>query len=181
MFDLILKIVLYLLSVVIFLVFMARRNSDFLTMIDVIKNHLSIFKNDKAQYILFYIMPILLAIALVLTELVSEDLISSIVLVLSILLTMLFTLMGTLVNANYKSITAVKPLVKETIDTLLYEALACLIELLFCLVVLFIGNYEVCVILIVGSFIIYWLMIHIVLNIFLIVQRIGVVLSFLSK
>lgn len=169
--------IMFIIGFSIFFLFSLKNNDNFITIKELFNNHLAIFSNDKSQIILFYIMPLFLSLGCVFFKLVSSNLLSSIIIVLSILLTMLFTLIGTLINSKHNETKKMKKLLNETTTTILYESTMCIILLLICILLLFVDIWKPTALITTSSFFVYYLMIHIITNIFIIVQRINIIFS----
>lgn len=155
---------------------------NYISVLDIIKNHLKCFKNSKNKIMIIPIanyiaIPFLLGVATTMAKKVDGDTIEIITLIISILTAMLFTLLAMIVDMkakikedpNYFSTEAEisKKALLETYYTVMFEILVSVVLLILCFFNCFtqaFGNIQ--------SFMIYSLTYMLVINLLMIIKRI---------
>lgn len=122
----IIGLLLFLFAAILILFFLLKKNEPFINLNKVILEHLSLFKNCKSQYFVFYFLPLILSIGLSLIVTVNVNFFAHMGVVLSIILSMLLALMSILTNYDYSIIEnekqheKAKLAVKQTINAILF-------------------------------------------------------------
>ena len=170
------SIVLAILGVALIAWSLLQRNSNFLDIRSVFKQHFRIFKGNSLQLASIFVVPTFFAFAITQEHHVDKYVLNNLNIVLSILISMFFAILSILCafgskeqnNTNYTQ------LLKETFNATIFEATICIIVLFISFTKLFIGEIEQTVILQIISGIIYYLAIVAVLNIFVVIKRLKV-------
>lgn len=166
----------FALSAIVLLFATTRKNNNFFDVQHIIKSHLNIFKDSKFQYVIFYGVPFLLSTGTLLQQFVNEDLLGHIIIVISIFMSMLFAMLSTITSLNQKTKDEFYlKLVNETHMSILFEAILCIGVLIISFTLLF-SNITNCFVLGIFSFILYYLIYTIMLQVFILVKRISVLL-----
>ncbi len=122
----IIGLLLFLFSTILILYFLLKKNEPFFNLRNVLVEHLSLFKNCKSQYFVFYFLPLLLSVGLSLIVTVNINFFSHMGVVLSVVLSMLLALMSILTNYDYSMFEnesqhkRAKMAVKQTINAILF-------------------------------------------------------------
>lgn len=191
------------LSVAIFLFFALRqKHNNFFDMRGIWNNHWSIFNNDIKAIFTFGVVPYLLALATLLSRTLDSSDIDNLIIVLSILISMFLTLLGVLYGTSFdkfqnqptnsksqeeqstqekiqkqeQKLQSIKKLVKQTIDTILFECSVAIILLLLLFSLSFIGlpaGFLLCLF----SFVVYFLSFLLIFNMFILLKRISVIVQ----
>lgn len=162
---------LFTLSAIILFSNFARKNNNFFDVRKVFVDQLKTFSDARGQIFVFYGIPVLLALGVSNYKLIDKDIVGNIVVVLSIIISMLFAMLSVLTSFN-KDDKHYKEVLKETFNTVIFEAILCIAALIVSFSVLFIGSIETGWINYSISFVIYYLIFAILLNIFIVIKRI---------
>ena len=162
-----------------------RKNNNFFDVRNVFKQHFLIFKKNKFQIIIYYVLPILVALGIVKEKLIDKDIINNLNLVLSIFISMFFAMLSILCSLPPKEDSGSPPkedgdrkrqvynqLLKETCNTILFECIICILLLVISFITLFVGNFDFGWVTFLLSLLIYYLMIVAIMDIFIIIKRI---------
>ncbi len=168
--------ILFLVSILILILNFFSRNNNFFDVRGVFKQHFAIFLGAPFQIVVFFITPLLISIGIVLIKTIDKDIINNINIVLSIFISMFFAMLSILTGIEKKAgnNSEYNDLLKETFNTIIFENILCLVILVISFVQLFINDYTVSLYLKIASFIIYYLIIVVVLNIFVVIKRVKV-------
>lgn len=150
---------------------------------DIIKNHINCFRDSKSErYVImpiinYLVSPLLLGIAAALIETIDDGIINIITIIMSVLTAMLFTMLTLIIdmkskiegNPNYYSQEAEisKQSLIETYYAVMFEILVAIVVLLMCLFNAFTSSYNF-----MQSCIIYGLTFLFVVNLLIIIKRI---------
>lgn len=182
---------LFAVSMVIIVLNAFRKDSNFIDVRKIVKNHLEIFfvkgKWIKDQLLLFFGVPLFLAAACVLYDPLrtsAQEVVDMLILVVTVFISALLSMwsilqgMGNTSNINKGNTSALKSKVSHTI---LFEVLVCTFILILSLIYTFLRDE-------IGGFVqkvflllIYYLMFVLVLNLLLVFKRLGVLASNLKK
>ena len=160
---------------IVLLFSLLQKNSNFLDIRFVFIQHFKVFKRNYLQLISIFLVPALFAIGIARIRCVDKDVLNNLNIVLSILTAMFFSILSilsTLTKENKSE--KYQQLLKETFTSTLFEVILCLLLLVISFMALFIGNYEVSVVLTITSAVIYYLALVAILNILAIIKRIKV-------
>lgn len=148
-----------------------RKYNNYLDVRKIIKEQYNILKNNKSILIIIYILPIIIAIGIARIKTIDIEIINNVNVVLSILIAMFFSVMSIIINfENGKSVSYKKTL-KETNNTIMFEILLSVFLLICTFIYMFIEKIENVIILFFISFVIYYLSIVVLINIFMIMKR----------
>ncbi|MGN0178071.1 MAG: hypothetical protein ACI4DY_01325, partial [Monoglobaceae bacterium] len=123
-----------------------KKHETFFNIREITKNHLSLFKNCKYQYITFYGFPLLFAIGLALIYEADAAFYSEISVVVGILLSMLFAILSILTGYDFSNVKddnqkrKVKKVVAETINAIVFDSVLCIFMMIYGLAVIVISG-----------------------------------------
>ena len=155
---------------------------DYISVIDIIKNHLNCFRNKKGKILIipvldYMVLPFLMGAATTGLKKINDTSINIITVIVSILTAMLFTMLTMIIDMNgkikenpkYSSKEAEisKKALLETYYTIMFEILISIVLLVLCFFNCFtkkFGNVQ--------SFLIYSLMYLLVINLLMIIKRV---------
>ncbi len=162
--------VLFIASGIILLVAFSRKNNNFLDVRDIVAEQFKMLANSKWQFIVFYVTPLLLALAVRNYALVDATIVGNIVVVLSLLISMLFGCLSVL-SAFPKKDEKYTKVLRQTVNTIAFECVFCILALLLSFVVLFIGELESNMISQIISVLVYYFIFAVFLNLFIVIKR----------
>lgn len=154
----------------------------YISVTDIIKNHLNCFRNNKNQILIvptinYMVLPFFMGIATTTIKKINGEAINIITIIVSILTAMLFTLLTMVIdmkakikqNPQYfsKEADISQKALLETYYTIMFEILISIILLLFCFFYCFSRKYGY-----IQSFLIYSLTYMLVINLLMIIKRI---------
>lgn len=175
----------YVMWIIIFVILFVGRfgfGLDYISVIDIVKNHLLCFKNQNGKWLIvpivnYMILPFFMGIATAVMKEIDSATINIITIIVSILTAMLFTILTVVIdmkakikgNPQYYSTEAEisKRSLIETYYTVMFEILISIVLLIVCFVNCFLQSFGV-----IRSFIIYSLTYMLIINLFMIVKRI---------
>lgn len=155
---------------------------DYISVIDIIKNHLNCFRNKKGKILIipvldYIILPFFMGAATVNLKKINDTSINIITVIVSILTAMLFTMLTMIIDMNgkikenpkyySKEAEISKKALLETYYTIMFEILISIVLLLLCFFNCFtkkFGNIQ--------SFLIYSLMYLLIINLLMIIKRV---------
>lgn len=155
---------------------------NYISVVDIIKNHLKCFKNSNNKVMVvpilnYFGVPILLAIVATMKKTIDADMINIVTIIVSILTAMLFTLLTMIIDMkskikddpNYFSTQAEisKKSLIESYYTVVFEILVSIILLVLCLLNFFTQSFNH-----IQSFLIYALTFILIINLLMITKRI---------
>ena len=160
---------------IVLLFSLLQKNSNFLDIRFVFIQHFKVFKRNYLQLISIFLVPALFAIGIARIRCVDKDVLNNLNIVLSILTAMFFSILSILYTLTKENKSEkYQQLLKETFTSTIFEVILCLLLLVISFMALFIGNYEVSVVLTITSAVIYYLALVAILNILAIIKRIKV-------
>lgn len=155
---------------------------DYISVIDIIKNHLNCFRNKKGKILIipvldYMVLPFLMGAATTGLKKINDTSINIITVIVSILTAMLFTMLTMIIDMNgkikenpkyySKEAEISKKALLETYYTIMFEILISIVLLVLCFFNCFtkkFGNVQ--------SFLIYSLMYLLVINLLMIIKRV---------
>lgn len=155
---------------------------NYISVADVIRNHLNCFRNEKNKLLLipvinYIVLPFFMGTATMMVKEIDKNTINIITIIISILTAMLFTLLTMIIdmkakikeNPVYYSMEAEisKKALLQTYYTVMYEILICIVLLIFCFFNCFTNEFGS-----VQSFLIYSLTYMLIINLLMIIKRI---------
>ncbi len=177
------EIILFIVVVSVFLLSKLGLKLNYLSVWDIVKNHINCFRNPGTKKLLiipiidYFLMPFLLGIAAALIKLIDSSVVNIITIIVSILTSMFFTLLGMLIDmkskingdANYYSTEAKvsKQSLVETYYAVMFEILISIILLILCLFNVFTSCFSF-----IQSILIYGLTFLLIVNLMMIIKRI---------
>lgn len=187
--------ILFFLGIILILVALLQKNSNFLDVRKIIRQHLSIFSKSPLQVVAIFGAPLLIAIAAAATHPLTVDIVNNLNVVLSILISMFFAMLSILASLNLKStdqskvedVTLIRDaknynkVLKQTNNAILFESVLAILLLIFSFSQLFIGSFDPTWKLKIISAFVYYLTLVLVLNIFVIIKRIKSLLDSKSE
>lgn len=167
------------LIICIFVLFIIGKKSriTFFDFSDIIKKYLECFQKKKIlmKFIVF-ILPAILAYIAVAENQINDDTINIITIIISILTAMFFTLIEVLIDLRDKfqskggidvsKYNTIKSLISETFYIVMYEIMNSIFVLLFCFMTIFSNKFGK-----IDSFIIYYFSVTLILNLFIVLNR----------
>ena len=177
--------ILFFLGILLILVALLQKNSNFLDVRKIIRQHLSIFSKSPLQVVAIFGAPFLIAITAAATHPLTAEIVNNLNVVLSILISMFFALLSILASLNFKStdqnmvndITLVRAaekynkVLKQTNNAILFESILAILLLIVSFSQLFIGNFAPTLKLKIISAFVYYLTLILLLNIFVVIKR----------
>lgn len=176
---------LILISVVLIFISIFRKNRSFFNMSKIVKDYFAIFNNNKWAYIVFYGYPLILAIGIALIYSAEKLFYDNLSIILSIILSMLFSVLSIITSFNYgegfscSTRKRVMTVVKETSAAIIFSVLLCVVLLLYSMVMLIVTeiNFESVIVLKILSGIAYYVSAVLLLNLLLVIKRIGKIID----
>ncbi|EOU1922302.1 hypothetical protein DMN26_01275 [Clostridium perfringens] len=165
---------LFIVSALLLIINSIQKNNNFFDVRDVIKSQYNLFKGNKFQVIIFFIVPFLLSLGVVQIKYINKDIINNINIVLSIFISMFFAMLSILGGMSKSNKEQYNILLKETFNTIIFECILCIIILIVSFIRLFLDSYEHTISLMGISIFIYYLIFVVVLNIFLVIKRLKI-------
>ena len=176
---------LVVLSVVSLVGCLLKKNESFFNLREVIVQHLSLFKDDKSQYVVFYVLPLLFSIGLSLLYTANDDLYEQISVIVSIILSILLAVLSIITSKDYrisqdpKQNERVQATVVETINTIMFATFICVFIMICSLVMIVVDGVPIhhClrIVLSCGAFFCFTVLI---LTVLMIVKRINRIIQF---
>ena len=176
MFDIIVKFFFsptgfIVMPLVVMIMSALKKYNNFLDIRSILKEQYKIFENNINTLIIIYILPIIVAIGITRIKSIDVEIANNINVVLSILTAMFFSIMSIIINFENKDSENYKKTLKETNNTIMFEILLCVFILICTFIYMFIEKIENRIMLSVVSFIIYYLTIVVLINIFIVMKR----------
>ena len=148
-----------------------RKYNNYLDVRRIIKEQYKILKNNKSTLIIIYILPIIIAIGIARIKTIDVEIINNVNVVVSILIAMFFSVMSIIINFENGKSENYKKTLKDTNNTIMFEILLSVFLLICTFIYMFIEKIENVIILFFISFVIYYLSIVVLINIFMIMKR----------
>ena len=177
--------ILFFLGIILILVALLQKNSNFLDVRKIICQHLSIFSKSPLQVVAIFGAPLLIAIAAAATHPLTVEIVNNLNVVLSILISMFFAMLSILASLNLKStdqskvedVTLIRDaknynkVLKQTNNAILFESVLAILLLIVSFSQLFIGSFDSTLKLKIISAFVYYLTLVLILNIFVVIKR----------
>ena len=181
-------LLLVLISSVIMIFSLLRKEEPFFNLQDIIKAHKHLVRGSE---ILFCIIPLCFAVGLSLLYTAGAQFYTEISVILGIFLSMLLASLSILSNYDFSTVTDAnqrekgKKVVRETINAIMFDAILCVFLLLYGLIIIVLsgGDYlwipmSMNIIKTVVSAVAYYLFVVILLNLLLIVKQMSKIIEF---
>lgn len=181
-------LLLVLISSVIMIVSLLRKEEPFFNLQDIIKAHKHLVRGSE---ILFCIIPLCFAVGLSLLYTAGAQFYTEISVILGIFLSMLLASLSILSNYDFSTVTDAnqrekgKKVVRETINAIMFDAILCVFLLLYGLIIIVLsgGDYSwipisMNIIKTAVSAVAYYLFVVILLNLLLIVKQMSKIIEF---
>ena len=181
-------LLLVLISSVIMIFSLLRKEEPFFNLQDIIKAHKHLIRGSE---ILFCIIPLCFAVGLSLLYTAGAQFYTEISVILGIFLSMLLASLSILGNYDFSTVTDAnqrekgKKVVRETINAIMFDAILCVFLLLYGLIIIVLsgGDYlwipmSMNIIKTVVSAVAYYLFVVILLNLLLIVKQMSKIIEF---
>ena len=181
-------LLLVLISSVIMIVSLLRKEEPFFNLQDIIKAHKHLIRGSE---ILFCIIPLCFAVGLSLLYTAGAQFYTEISVILGIFLSMLLASLSILSNYDFSTVTDAnqlekgKKVVRETINAIMFDAILCVFLLLYGLIIIVLsgGDYSwipisMNIIKTAVSAVAYYLFVVILLNLLLIVKQMSKIIEF---
>lgn len=147
-----------------------KKNNNFFDIRNIFLEQFKMFNNAKSQIIVFYIVPVILAYAVTKNKYIDKEITDNIIIVLSIMLSMLFAILS-IINGYQKKDSKYIKVLDETNNSIMFQSVLCVITLIISFAQFFVDSYSGEKIIIIVSFVLYYLMFVIILNTFIILKR----------
>ena len=161
---------------ILILAFLFKKVNNYFDFREIIINHLRLFKTSPAQYMLYYGIPALLAWGTVNKRTIDEVVINNVNIVITILLSVLFATLSTIAPLH-GSEKEFEPLKAETINAIMFESLLCVFTLVLSFVVIFSSGFGRTIFCIIVSWLIYYFVYVIVLQLLIVFKRLSKLLQ----
>lgn len=177
--------ILFFSGIILILVALLQKNSNFLNVRKIMRQHLSLFSKSPLQAVSIFVAPLLIAIAAAATHPLTVEIVNNLNVVLSILISMFFAMLSILASLSLKStdqskvedVTLIRDaknynkVVKQTNNAILFESILAILLLIVSFSQLFIGSFDPTLKLKITSAFVYYLTLVLVLNIFVVIKR----------
>lgn len=180
-------------AIILFILIIGKINFglNYISVIDIIKNHYTCFRNTKGKIlivpvIIYSLVPFLMGYATTLVKVIDSDTINMVTVIISILTTALFTLLSMIIDMNRKTkkdtdrssseAKVLREALIETYYTVMFEILIGVMLLILCFLSCFTQEFGN-----VYSFAIYSLTYLLIINLLMILKRISKVINFDMK
>lgn len=138
--------VLVLLSTSLMLWLLLKKDEAFFNLRDVIVSHFKVFEHGKTQYIVFYVLPLMFAVGLSLLYEAGATFYSELSIILGILLSILLAILAILCGYDFSGVKnqrqkdRAKNVLKETLNSIVFDSALCLFMLLYDLVIVVLSD-----------------------------------------
>ena len=149
-----------------------KKYNNYLDVRKIIKEQIKMFKGNKSTFIIIYVLPILISIGIAQIKIIDVEVINNLNVVLSILIAMFFSILSIIINFKNDDSENYKKTLKETNNTIIFEILWSVFLLICTFIYMFVDKIENAIIVVIASFIIYYLSIVVLMNIFIVMKRI---------
>lgn len=177
--------ILFFLGIILILVALLQKNSNFLDVRKIVRQHLSIFSKSPLQVVAIFGAPLLIAIAAAATHPLTVEIVNNLNVVLSILISMFFAMLSILASLSLKStdqskvedVTLIRDaknynkVLTQTNNAILFESVLAILLLIVSFSQLFIGSFDSTLKLKIISAFVYYLTLVLILNIFVVIKR----------
>lgn len=169
---------LIVISFILISVGLFKRNSNFVDLRNVFKEHMAIFKNARCQYFVFYLYPLFMSIGISILYVAENDMYKDIMVVVSIIISMLLAILSIITTkdlSKYSSNQAkrIKEVVKETSNAIVFCTTISIFIICIALIMTAIDSSKYQYLARGVAIVIYYLLLVLLLNILLIVKRMG--------
>lgn len=171
-------IILILCSGVILILGLINKKNNFVGLWTVLKKHLKLFQNARFQYLLFYIVPLFMAIGISCIYIADCLMYQNIIVAVSIFVSMLLSMLSILTTKDYTKYTPeqqkkIKNVLDETNNAIVFCTFVSILIIIISLVMVAVSSSEEQILNRVVAAGIYYLIQVLLLNILLIVKRVG--------
>lgn len=167
--------ILFIIGFVVLCLCLCVKHSNFLDIRQIFIQHLSVLKGNPLQLIGIFLAPLLLAIGLSELKCIDVDILINLDMMLSVLATILLLSLGVLCSVGKVKNENHKQLLKETVNTTIFELILFLLLFFGSFIVLIICDFKESIALKIVSCIIYYLTMLIILNVLVVIKRIKVI------
>lgn len=167
--------ILFIIGFVVLCLCLCVKHSNFLDIRQIFIQHLSMFKGNPLQLIGIFLAPLLLAIGLSELKCIDADILINLDMMLSVLATILLLSLGVLCSVGKVKNENHKQLLKETVNTTIFELILFLLLFFGSFIALIICDFKESIALKIVSCIIYYLTMLIILNVLVVIKRIKVI------
>lgn len=179
----ILGLVMITISFILISMGLFRKNSNFVDLRKVFREHMALFKNTRYQYFVFYIYPMIMSIGISILYVAGKDLYRDIIVAVSIFVSMLLAILSIITTKDLSKYETnqkkrIKTVIKETSNAIVFCTAISILIICVSLIMTVVGESCKCQYVARGvAVIIYYLLLVLLLNILLIVKRMGKLLS----
>ena len=159
-------------GILLFLLYVFKPSTNFLDVKKVIRDYFAVFSHAKMHIVFFWGLPALFALALIQQAKLTSELSETLLVFLSIFISALFAMLAILVQKQdcnrenyYQKVLA------ETASVVLFEIILCVFSLLITVSMIFVGELCSAWLVTVSSFLDYYLIFALLMNILILVKR----------
>ena len=157
---------------------MINKNNSFIDLNNVISSHLKLFKESKKQYLNFYLYPLIMSIGVAFLYCADGMMYQNIIVVVSIFVSMLLAILSILTTKDYSKHEGqqrerIKKVLKETNNAIVFCVFISILIIIISMIMLALDSAECDLVNKVISALVFYLMQVLMLNMLLIVKRMG--------
>lgn len=186
-FKLIFSFMIYIIAVIIILIsFIKNDTFKFFNIVSIFKKYFEFAKEQKIISLSF-VVPVFIAIGTLIQNVVDDNFVDTIIVFLSILMAMFFGFITYFadysiekhlpIDADAQMQEAFEKTISETKMLSAYEIVITFIAIIICLIHLIFFTLDCQLVIIIGSAFIYFFVLHICLNLFVILKRFSIVFN----
>ena len=129
--------VLVLLSLVLIIRCLFRKNEPFFNLFEVFKKHFQLFKGCKTQYVVFYVLPFIFSLGLSMVYSAAKEVLAELSVILGIILSVLLTVLSILSGFDFTTVKNEeqrrkgKVVVNDTINAITFSTFLCIFLMLY--------------------------------------------------
>ncbi len=172
----IISLILFILGALSLIVFFCGKNNSYIDIRHIINDYFKIFQHSRIQLAALYLSPLLISVATALLKKIDKEIISNINIVLSIIISILFAVMGIICSIPKQSNNNYNVLLSETGNVTLFECVISIIALVASFIILFVDVSDGWIGMLI-SISIYYLVLIVILNIFIVMKRLKALLD----
>jgi hypothetical protein len=173
-----LGIILIIVSSILLLMGLFRKKNNFIDLRNVFAGHFKMFKNSRIQFIVFYVCTLGSAIGISLVYVADSTLYENIIVVMSIFVSMLMAMLSLMKSRDYSQLKGkqkenIMEVIKETDNQVVYCTFISIVVIICSLIMIAFSRFDNLIFMTITSAIIYYLIEVVLLNILLVMKRLG--------
>lgn len=155
-----------------------KKNDSFFNLREIFKQHFLLFRDARLQYLTFYVYPMILAVGISCFYIADATFYENLNVIVSILISMLLAIYSILAGKDIEKYdenrkVKIKTVIKETNNAITFSVVISIFLMFLSLVMVALGDIQYNILAMVFSILVYYLFIVLLLNILLIVKRLG--------